>query len=210
MEPRKADDQNIARQADSVFHEQRPAIIKRTENLLDCLIVLEWFGAIVCFVLYSPVVWGATSFPYPHVFYAFALVLVVALPPVILTIYFRQMKTMAQRQAALESAGKGTGKGVKEELARAQKELSAQAQEIGYVVDSLYDASTRMMVSISELASNAQETLAAVTETTTTVEQVRQTAEVSSQKPERYARMLKVFWKSRIAVKARRMKQSRA
>lgn len=91
-----------------------------------------------------------------------------------------EMKTMAQRQAALEAANEA--KDLLRELASTQEELTKQAGEVGLAVDSLYGAGQKMTASISELASNAQQTLTAITETTTIVDEVRQTAEISSQK----------------------------
>ncbi|HEY9754994.1 MAG TPA: methyl-accepting chemotaxis protein [Oculatellaceae cyanobacterium] len=73
-----------------------------------------------------------------------------------------------RRQAELEESG---------DLNRTLNELA----------DGLYGSGARISEALAELASNAQETLAAVTETTTIVDEVRQTAEVSSHKARRVA-----------------------
>jgi len=91
----------------------------------------------------------------------------------------------ATKQASLEEAGDLTR--TLNQLAAAKKELIDQADEIANVVEVLYSSGARISEALSELASNAQETLSAVTETTTIVEQVRQTAEVSSHKARKVA-----------------------
>jgi methyl-accepting chemotaxis protein len=92
----------------------------------------------------------------------------------------QDMKDVAKRQAALEQADKQQM--TIAQLQAAEKALTEQTSSISLVVTALSDSEQRISAVLSELASNAQETLAAVTETTTIVDEVRQTAEVSSHK----------------------------
>jgi methyl-accepting chemotaxis protein len=92
----------------------------------------------------------------------------------------QDMKDAASRQASLEQADKQQI--IIGQLQTAERTLTDQANSIALVVTALSDSEQRIAAVLSELASNAQETLAAVTETTTIVDEVRQTAEVSSHK----------------------------
>jgi methyl-accepting chemotaxis protein len=91
----------------------------------------------------------------------------------------------ALHQAELEETGDLTR--TLQELASAKQNLIVQAQEVVKVVDYVLLAGSSINEFLSQVAANTQQTLTAVTETTTIAEQVCQTVEISSRKARQVA-----------------------
>jgi methyl-accepting chemotaxis protein len=89
-----------------------------------------------------------------------------------------QMRALAKRQAELEHTDELQL--TLTDLAAARSELIDRTDHIANVVSVLAESGDKIASILSELATNAQETLAAITETAAVAEEVRQTAEVCS------------------------------